>query len=164
MNKLPEFPDRADVVELGIIANAVSLYYGVDEKEIFDKSRETKFLKLRQMFFTLSREINLSIYSLRDIGKYCELFLKIKAFNHATVLNAINKANNYLDTDKKYASEYIEIKELVYKLRKEEEYKKEKGFNALKKRVIQSVMHSKDKRELEYVLSKKELKDILEAV
>lgn len=73
-------------ISLQMIHNCIALYYNVDEDYIFSKTRKTEAVRMRQMFFYLSRELNGGSISYEVIGKY--YLWKGRKWHHSTVMHA----------------------------------------------------------------------------
>jgi chromosomal replication initiator protein len=94
--KTEEKTDKAN-----FIINEIGRHYGLSTDYFKIKSRKQDLIKARQIAMYFIRSY--TKFSLEGIGK---LFNK----DHATVLNAIRNVTNYIETDKIYKNELINLK------------------------------------------------------
>jgi len=80
------------------ITKIVCEYYGTDKATILSKTRKAEILEKRQMLQFFLRQK----YSLMQVGELTNV-------NHATVINAVKRIQNYIETEKrvKYDYDYI---------------------------------------------------------
>lgn len=90
------------------IGEVLSNYFGVEQKDIFVRSRKIEILKVRYTFMLLAKSLN--NVSFQTIGNYCESEFGLPKFNHATVMNACTEAQNFIDTDPDFRFHYEELK------------------------------------------------------
>lgn len=92
-------------VELDLIMNVVSEYYGLKIINIVQKDKSEIFRVPRQICHTLSKKY--TSYSNAHVG------FNIGRLSHTIVSNSRKKVSQYLETDKKFRSEFNEIDLIV---------------------------------------------------
>jgi putative protein kinase ArgK-like GTPase of G3E family len=87
------------------IIKVVCEYYGTDSATILSRTRKAEILEKRQMLQYFLRQK----YSLMQVGDLTNV-------NHATVINAVKRIKNYIETEKrvKYDYDYISWQLKVY--------------------------------------------------
>ena len=90
------------------IHEAVNIYFGFVNDDIFTKSRTLKYVEPRQMFHYLANE--LTNEKLSKIASY------VRKMNHATVIHSINQVKGYLEVDYNYRKSVLEVKEIINNL------------------------------------------------
>lgn len=87
------------------IHEAVNIYFGFVNDDIFTKSRALKYVEPRQMFHYLASE--LTNEKLTKIASYG------RKITHATVIHSINQMKGYLDVDCNCRKSVSEVKEII---------------------------------------------------
>ena len=87
------------------ILEGVCVFYGLEVAEVAVPSRKGELVKARQQYCKIAKEATKK--SLREIG------LKIGPRDHATVSNSINKVNDFIETDKNYKAEFLELRDKI---------------------------------------------------
>lgn len=92
------------------IHEAVNIYFGFVNDDIFTKSRALKYVEPRQMFHYLASELaNVKLSKIASYGR---------KMNHATVIHSINQMKGYLEVDCKYRKSVSEVKEIINNMMK----------------------------------------------
>lgn len=89
--------------------NIVS-YYDTNYLMPFMAKRTSDHIHLRQLFQYLSKRLNGRVVSYETIGKYYS-DVTGNSWSHATVINAEKKVQNYIETERSYRVEILEILE-----------------------------------------------------
>lgn len=95
-------------VSLNMIGEILANYFGVEQKDIFVRSRKIEILKIRYSFMLLAKSLNNISY--QAIGDYCEDEFQLPRFHHGTVMNACAEAQNFIDTDPDFKFHFEEVK------------------------------------------------------
>jgi len=77
-------------IRMSEVAEMVCRHFVLDHEEVFSLSRKRKFIRPRQIFMLLARE--LTGETLEAIGKFCER-------NHASVINSLSTVKEQIEVD-----------------------------------------------------------------
>jgi chromosomal replication initiation ATPase DnaA len=94
-------------------------FYKLDIMDVSGNKRTRELLRARQMYYKLSyHEVDIPCVinnnpCIRKASSTQVGFLVGK--DHATVLSALKKFQDYCDTDKEYLNEYKQLKQLLWK-------------------------------------------------
>lgn len=139
------------------IAEAVSLYYGLEHKDIFERTRKREIVIKRQMFMAIAKEFTEDLVALEYIGRYCFEKFQIKAYDHATVIHAVKLIKNLIDTDADFKREYLELKGFVRVM-----VNSNKVFQDNKSSLIRKLMKATNVIEVNKILTSEEVMDFFE--
>ena len=146
--------NREDICEtpLTLISAVVAEYFGIDEEYIFHRCRDFDVIRIRYTFMALAKELNSDKVSYAFIGSFCERKYGLKGYDHATVINAIKKHRDMIDTLPEYREHYYCIKsevEAVSNLLNE----KRDEILLLKKQLISKISQALGVEEIKSLLS-----------
>ena len=86
------------------ILEGVCNFYGLEVAAVAVPSRKVELVKARQQYCKIAKEATKN--SLREIGE------KIGR-DHATVNHSIKQVNDFIETDKAYKAEFLELREKI---------------------------------------------------
>lgn len=98
------------------LARIIADFYEVDYYKIFSPSKKAEYVKVRNLTMFIAR-MHFKKSTLSEIAGFFDR-------DHATAIHATNYVKNYLATDKKFRSEYNQIRWLAVRA----------GFTTLKPR------------------------------